>query len=82
MYQYSSIISSVLYPHHLPSFNDMRILVDKLKISHEKFTDQDFGPKAVNDDEFGSASVGPAPPSPVGVSKYPKPDTLRWDRPV
>jgi len=24
---------------------------------------------------------GPAPPTPVGVSKYPAPDTLRWDRP-
>ena len=58
------------------------MLVDKLKISHEKFTDPDFGPNSTNDDEFGSRSLyGPAPPTPVGVSKYPKPDTLRWDRP-
>jgi len=58
------------------------ILVDKLKISHNKFTDPDFGPNATNDDEHGSASLyGPAPPNPVGVSKYPKPETLKWDRP-
>ena len=43
-------------------------IVDKLKISHEKFSDPDFGPN--ENDEFGALSLyGPSLPTPVGVSK-------------
>jgi hypothetical protein len=51
-----------------------------LKISHEKFEDVDFGP--TEKDEFGAVSFyGTALPAPAG-SKYPAPETLRWERPL
>lgn len=54
-------------------------VVNKLKASHGKFEDPDFGPN--EKDEYGAISFyGDAPPAPAG-SKYPKPETLRWERP-
>jgi hypothetical protein len=55
-------------------------LVNKLKASHEKFEDSDFGPQ--ESDEFGALSFyGSALPAPAG-SKYPAPETLKWERPL
>ncbi len=57
----------------------IRVIVDKLKVSHEKFEDPDFGPR--EKDEFGAVSFyGDGPPDPAG-SKYPSPSTLKWERP-
>lgn len=57
----------------------VKAIIDKLKATHQKFEDADFGP--TEDDEFGSKSLyGNAPPAPSG-SKYPSPESLRWDRP-
>ncbi len=54
--------------------------VEKLKSSHTKFIDEDFGPDG--GDKYGAKSLyGTAMPAPAG-SKYPRPDDLRWDRPV
>ena len=54
-------------------------IVDKLKMSHSKFEDPDFGPQ--ESDEFGAKSLyGAAPPDPAG-SKYPSPESLLWQRP-
>lgn len=54
-------------------------LVDNLKVKHAKFEDGDFGPKP--NDEYGAVSFyGSAKPDPAG-SKYPAPETLRWERP-
>ena len=40
-------------------------IIDKLKISHEKFEDPDFGPSAA--DEFGAISLyGSGTPNPAG----------------
>ena len=58
----------------------MKELVHKLKTSHEKFEDSDFGPK--ESDEFGALSFyGSSLPAPAG-SKYPAPETLKWERPL
>jgi hypothetical protein len=58
----------------------VKVIVDKLKISHNKFVDPDFGPN--ENDEFGAISLyGSSMPAPSG-SKYPPPDTLKWERPV
>lgn len=58
----------------------MKLIVEKLKISHEKFFDPDFGPN--DSDPFGAKSLyGLAPPAPAG-SKYPTPESLKWDRPM
>ena len=57
----------------------VKAIIDKLKVSHQKFEDPDFGP--TEDDELGAKSLyGNATPAPSG-SKYPPPDSLRWDRP-
>ena len=57
----------------------IRVIVDKLKASHEKFEDPDFGPR--EKDESGAISFyGDGPPDPAG-SKYPAPSTLKWERP-
>lgn len=57
----------------------MREIVSKLKASHEKFADPDFGPSEA--DEFGALSLyGGGAPNPAG-SKYPAPESLRWERP-
>jgi hypothetical protein len=54
-------------------------IVDGLKANHSKFVDPDFGPN--DEDEFGAKSLyGDSKPEPAG-SKYPSPDTLRWERP-
>eukprot|EP01038_Epipyxis_sp_PR26KG_P009214 gene9214-12425_t len=54
-------------------------IIKELKASHEKWKDPDFGPST--DDEFGAKSFyGNALPDPAG-SKYPKPETLKWERP-
>lgn len=54
-------------------------IVDGLKVSHGKFEDPDFGPN--EKDEFGAKSLyGGMQPEPAG-SKYPAPETLRWERP-
>lgn len=54
-------------------------IVNKLKMSHAKFEDPDFGP--LESDEFGAKSLyGAAPPDPAG-SKYPSPESLMWQRP-
>lgn len=55
-------------------------IVNKLKSTHEKFEDPDFGPN--EKDEFGALSFyGSSLPAPAG-SKYPAPETLRWERPI
>lgn len=55
-------------------------IVEKLKESHSKFVDIDFGP--TEKDEFGAISFyGNGKPDPAG-SKYPSPDTLKWERPL
>lgn len=55
-------------------------ILKKLKSTHEKFVDSDFGPS--EKDEFGAISFyGNGPPEPAG-SKYPKPEQLRWERPL
>lgn len=55
-------------------------IVNKLKTTHEKFEDVDFG--ASDKDEFGALSFyGPAAPAPAG-SKYPAPESLKWERPL
>lgn len=57
----------------------LKDVINKLKASHEKFEDPDFGPN--EKDEFGAMSFyGSALPAPAG-SKYPAPETLRWERP-
>ena len=49
--------------------------VEKLKSSHTKFIDEDFGPDG--GDKYGAKSLyGTAMPAPAG-SKYPRPDDLR-----
>ena len=43
-------------------------IIDKLKISHEKFEDPDFGPSST--DEFGAISLyGSGTPNPAGKRK-------------
>lgn len=59
----------------------VKLIVDDLKKSDSKFVDPDFGPS--DSDEYGAASLyGTTAPAPVGHSKYPSPESLRWDRPV
>jgi hypothetical protein len=54
-------------------------IITKLKISHTKFEDPDFGPN--DSDEYGAISLyGNGPPNPAG-SKYPTPESLKWERP-
>lgn len=54
-------------------------ITDKLKASHTKFVDPDFGPN--EKDPFGAISLyGSDPPDPSG-SKYPPPENLKWVRP-
>ena len=55
-------------------------IVNKLKASHEKFEDPDFGP--TEKDEYGALSfyASLTLPNPAG-SKYPPPNTMRWERP-
>lgn len=63
-------------------------IINKLKSSHAKFEDPDFGP--TEKDEYGAVSFyGPpkakkdgAIPDPAGGSKYPAPHTLKWERPL
>ena len=59
----------------------VKVYVEKLKSSHTKFLDEDFGP------EEGGISTGPNPCMarpclPLQEAKYPRPEDLRWDRPV
>ena len=60
----------------------LKSIIDGLRASHGKFEDTDFGPNDA--DPYGAISLYGAisPPDPAGHSKYPAPDTLRWDRPV
>ena len=49
-------------------FNPLSEIIDKLKISHEKFEDPDFGPSST--DEFGAISLyGSGTPNPAGKRK-------------
>ena len=58
----------------------VKAIINKLKASHGKFVDPDFGPTA--DDPHGAKSLyGDEPPTPAGVNKYPSPESIRWDRP-
>jgi hypothetical protein len=55
-------------------------IIDQLKTNHSKFEDPDFGPRT--DDEYGAVSLyGGKVPEPAG-SKYPAPESLRWERPM
>jgi len=57
----------------------VKSIISKLKTTHSKFEDLDFGPK--EDDEYGGKSLyGNGKPDPAG-SKYPAPETLKWERP-
>ena len=53
-------------------------IVKQLKASNTKFNDPDFGPN--ENDEFGSQALYGT----MGKvdSKYPPPESLRWDRPI
>lgn len=54
-------------------------IISTLKSSHSKFVDSEFGPNGCG--EYGENSLyGIGQPDPAG-SKYPSPDTLRWERP-
>ena len=58
----------------------VQAIINVLKQTHEKFTDKDFGPSSK--DIFGAVSLyGEGKPDPAG-SKYPKPDSLTWHRPI
>lgn len=60
----------------------MKSIVTKLKASHSKFEDSDFGPN--ENDEYGAKSFygeSNSLPDPAG-SKYPAPQTLKWERPI
>ena len=60
----------------------VKSIVTKLKASHSKFEDSDFGPK--ENDEYGAKSFygeSNSLPDPAG-SKYPAPQTLKWERPI
>jgi hypothetical protein len=55
-------------------------IVDRVKATHGKYIDPDFGP--TEQDPNGAISLyGNEPPAPAGVNKYPDPATIRWDRP-
>lgn len=54
-------------------------IVTKLKATHEKWTDPDFGPNA--SDEYGTKSLYPETPDPAG-SAYTEPKALEWMRPL
>lgn len=57
----------------------LKALIDNLKAQHSKFEDRDFGPS--EKDEYGAISFyGSTKPDPAG-SKYPAPETLKWERP-
>ena len=57
----------------------VKSLVDDCKASERKFIDTDFGPTET--DEFGATSLyGTDCKPPQGA--YPKPDKLRWERPI
>ena len=65
--------------------NTVKKIVKKLKETHEKFTDTDFGPTEADPD--GAISFygippkkGDGKPEPAGT-KYPDPGTLMWERP-
>ena len=64
-------------------------IINKLKTTHQKFEDVDFGPTEA--DEHGTLSLyGPQKsnkaenglPEPVGGNKYPEPKKLVWERPL
>eukprot|EP01035_Chromulina_nebulosa_P022786 gene22786-29502_t len=60
----------------------VKSIVTKLKASHSKFEDSDFGPN--ENDEYGAKSFygeSNSLPDPAG-SKYPAPQTLKWERPI
>ena len=55
-------------------------IVEDLKSSHSKFEDPHFGP--MEGDDLGANSLyGTKMPAPAG-SKYPRPEDLKWDRPL
>lgn len=54
-------------------------IINKLKTSHEKWTDPDFGPTA--SDEHAVQSLYPNMPDPAG-SRYTEPKALEWKRPL
>ncbi len=55
-------------------------IIDELKSTHAKFSDIDFGP--TSDDYLGANSLyGTTVPAPAG-SKYPRPEDLKWERPL
>ena len=58
------------------------IIDDLKKQGTSSWCDPDFGP--TENDQYGAKSLywgGKAPPS-VGHNRYPRPEELRWDRPV
>jgi hypothetical protein len=60
----------------------VKSILEYCKDNYVKFFDADFGPN--DEDEYGAKSLygnPPVLPGSVGGSKYPKPDSLRWDRP-
>jgi hypothetical protein len=58
----------------------VREIIQGLKASHSKFTDPDFGP--TESDPLGALCFyGNEPPAPAGTSKYPAPDSMKWERP-
>ena len=71
----------VLKTIHAKVETKIKSVIDDLRASHGKFEDKDFGPTEV--DPYGAKSLyGAIAPDPAGHSKYPAPDTLRWDRPI
>jgi len=60
--------------------NKVKTIIDGLKTSHYKFIDTDFGP--VNDDDPAVQSLYASKTPPPSGSKYPRPEDLRWVRPI
>lgn len=57
-------------------------IIQHCKANHCQFQDPDFGPS--DEDEYGARALygnPPVAPGSAGGSKYPPPESLRWDRP-
>ena len=54
----------------------IKLIIDQLKVTHEKFIDEDFGPTPT--DEFAAKSLYG---SGIAGAQYPPPESLQWQRP-
>lgn len=56
-----------------------QVFVDACKKDENKWKDPDFGP--TDEDELGACAMYGNPPKAPGAA-YPKPESIRWDRPI